>query len=229
MYTDSVYYTALLYVYRRAFSIKMNLTVVFRMVILPPRSSNCGVFSYICDMVEAIAKLFDFLNDCWEDILPYFVVPQTQMAVVMRNGVYLKEAGPGPHLKMPKIFSLGDEVNYVDVITETTETDPQSLTTLDGYEIVVSTIIKHRVSDPKTYLLDVFDVKSAIVDITMSKVKKNVMTRTWEECKEDSLDNEIAKQTRVEAKKWGVHIEYVTVVNLAKMRSLRLISNNPFQ
>jgi regulator of protease activity HflC (stomatin/prohibitin superfamily) len=180
-------------------------------------------------MVESIAKLFEFLSDCWEDILPYFVVPQTQRAVVLRNGIFLKEAGPGPHWKMPKIFSIGDEVNYVDVITETTDTDPQSLTTSDGYEIVVSTIIKHRVSDPKTYLLDVFDVKSAIVDITMSRVKKNVMARTWEECKDDSLDNEITKQTRVEAKKWGVYVEYVTVINLAKMRSLRLISNNPFQ
>ena len=180
-------------------------------------------------MVETIAQFFVFLKDCWEDVIPYFVVPQTQRAVVMRNGTFHKEAGPGPHWKLPKVFSIGDEVNYVDTVTETTETDPQSLTTHDGFEIVVSAIIKHKVSDPQTYLLDVFDVKAAIVDITMSKIKKNVMCRTWEECKDESLDNEISKQSRAEAKKWGVHIEYVTIVNLAKMRSLRLISNNPFQ
>lgn len=175
--------------------------------------------------MEVILQFVNFLKDLWSDIIFWYVVPQTQKAVVLRNGVFVKEVGAGAHLKMPCIFSLGDEVNYIDIVTETTETDPQSLTTADGRSVVVSAIIKHRVSDPKVYLLEVMDVKSAIIDITMGKIKKNVMDRTWDECKDHSVDNEIAKQARSECKKWGVAVDEITLVNLAEIRSIRLIGS----
>lgn len=175
--------------------------------------------------MEIIIQFITFLKDLWSDIIFWFVVPQTQKAVVLRNGKYLRTVGPGAHFKLPCIFSLGDEVNYTDSVTETTETNPQSVTTIDGKSVVVSAIIKHHVIDPKIYILEVMDVKDAIVDITMGKIKKNVMDRTWEECKDQSIDNDIAKQARSEAKKWGVHIDEVTIVNLAEIRSIRLIGN----
>jgi regulator of protease activity HflC (stomatin/prohibitin superfamily) len=175
--------------------------------------------------MEFIIQFFTFIKDLWGDLIFWFVVPQTQKAVVLRNGKFLRTAGPGAHFKLPCIFALGDEVNYADAVTETTETQPQSLTTADGKSVVVSAIIKHHVTDPKVYILEVMDVKDAIVDITMGKIKKNVMDRTWEECKCPSLDNDIAKQARSEAKKWGVHIDEVTIVNLAEIRSIRLIGH----
>lgn len=173
--------------------------------------------------MELIIQFFTFLKDLWSDLIFWFVVPQTQRAVVLRNGKYVKTAGPGLHLKFPCIFSIGDEVSYADIVTETTETQPQSLTTIDGKHVVVSAIIKHRVTDPKTYILEVMDVKDAIVDITMGKIKKNVMSRTYEECKAESVDNDIARQSRSEAKKWGVYIDEITIINLAEIRSIRLI------
>jgi regulator of protease activity HflC (stomatin/prohibitin superfamily) len=173
--------------------------------------------------MEIILQFVNFLKELWIDIIFWFVVPQTQRAVIMRNGRYHRECGPGPHLKLPCIFSLGDEVNYVDSVMETTETDAQSLTTQDGQEVVVSAIIKHRVIDAKVYLLEVMDVKDALVDITMSKIKYEVMARTWEECRSDQLDNDVAKKARVEAKKWGVYIEDITIINLARLKSIRII------
>jgi len=175
--------------------------------------------------MEVLLQFFTFLKDLWGDVIFWFVVPQTQKGVVLRNGRYLRTVGPGPHFKLPCIFSLGDEVNYADAVTETTETQAQSLTTADGKSVVVSAIIKHYVTDPKIYILEVMDVKDAIVDITMGKIKKNMMDRTWEECKSSSLDNDIAKQARAEAKKWGVYIDEVTIVNLAEIKSIRIIGN----
>jgi membrane protease subunit HflK len=176
--------------------------------------------------MEIVLQFITFLRDTWSDIIFWYVVPQTQRAVVLRNGVYLKEVGAGLHIKCPCIFSIGDEINYVDIVVETTETEAQSLTTADGKAVVVSAIIKHRVSDPKVYLLEVMDVKSAITDIPMGKIKKNIMDRTWEECKDPSVDNDIAKQARSECKKWGVAIDDITLINLAEIRSIRLIGGS---
>ena len=49
------------------------------------------------------------------------------------------------------------------------------------------------------------------------------MSRTWEECKLNTLDNEISKDTRREAKKWGIYIDYVVIVQLAEFRNIRLV------
>lgn len=173
--------------------------------------------------MDFILQFFSFLKELWADIIFWFVLPQTQKAVILRNGKFLKVVEPGAHLKLPCIFSLGDEVLTVDGVSETTETSPQSLTTKDGRSVVISAIIKHHISDEKTYILEVMDVIDAITDITMGQIKKNVMIRTWEECKDDSLDNEITKKARNEAKKWGVYIDEVTIINLAEIKSLRLI------
>jgi regulator of protease activity HflC (stomatin/prohibitin superfamily) len=176
--------------------------------------------------MEAIIQLFNSIKEFWHDITFWCVVPEMQNVVILRNGRYHKQRGPGLYFKMPSIFSFGDELHYVDTVIETTDTQPQTVTTKDNLQVVVSAIIKHRVSDPKIYTIEVMDVKSAIVDITMGKIKRNVMERTWDECINQGLDNEIAKQARSEAKKWGVYIEEVTIINLAQIKSIRLITNN---
>jgi hypothetical protein len=60
----------------------------------------------------------------------------------------------------------------------------------------------------------------------MGKIKKNIMDRTWDECKDPSVDNDIAKQARSECKKWGVAIDDITLINLAEIRSIRLIGGS---
>ena len=176
--------------------------------------------------MEALSKLFDVLIEAWYDVIFWYVMPQTHKGIIFRNGIYLKDASQGAHFKRPCIFGIGDQISSCDYITETTETDPQTLTTKDGTEVVISAIIKHKVSDVKIYLTEVMDVKSAIVDITMGKIKKNVMSRNWTECIDPSLDNEICKQARVEARKWGVQIDEVTIINLARIRSFRIIGSS---
>jgi regulator of protease activity HflC (stomatin/prohibitin superfamily) len=176
--------------------------------------------------MESIIQLLNSIKEFWHDIIFWYAVPEMQNVVVLRNGKFHRQAGPGLHFKLPCIFSFGDELHYVDTVTETTDTQPQTVTTKDNLQVVVSAIIKHKVIDPKVYIIEVMDVKSAIVDITMGKIKRNVMERTWDECINQGLDNEIAKQARSEAKKWGVYIEEVTIINLAQIKSVRLITNN---
>jgi regulator of protease activity HflC (stomatin/prohibitin superfamily) len=178
--------------------------------------------------MEALSQLFEVLKEAWYDIICWYILPQTQKGIIFRNGIYLKDAEQGLHYKRPCIFGIGDQLSACDYITETTETDPQTLTTKDDKEIVISAIIKHKVSDVKIYLTEVMDVKSAIVDVTMGKIKRNVTSRDWQECVDPSLDNEITKQARQEAKKWGVYIEEVTVINLAKIKSYRIIGSSVF-
>ena len=49
---------------------------------------------------------------------------------------------------------------------------------------------------------------------------------TLEECTDTELDNTLTKKVRVEAKKWGVEVQQVTLTDLAPIRSYRLINDN---
>jgi hypothetical protein len=51
------------------------------------------------------------------------------------------------------------------------------------------------------------------------------MAMTLDECTDSELDNILTKKVRVEARKWGVDIQQVTLTDLAPIRSFRLIND----
>ena len=50
--------------------------------------------------------------------------------------------------------------------------------------------------------------------------------QSLEECTDSELDNILTKKVRVEARKWGVEVQQVTLTDLAPIRSYRLINDN---
>ena len=51
------------------------------------------------------------------------------------------------------------------------------------------------------------------------------MSMTLDECTDQDLDNTLTKKVRVEAKKWGVEVQQVTLTDLAPIKSFRLIND----
>jgi regulator of protease activity HflC (stomatin/prohibitin superfamily) len=89
----------------------------------------------------------------------------------------------------------------------------------------VKGVVKYKIADVKTFLLEVYDAKDALSDMTMSIIKNIVISIPAEKCIDPELDNLLTKKARVEAKKWGVDIQQVTLTDVAPIRSYRLIND----
>lgn len=117
----------------------------------------------------------------------FFVVDQTEQAVVLTLGKFTKIAEPGLHFKMP----FGIQRNY-NVKTRVVQTEqfgfrtaqlgiqtryddrayPEESTMLTGDLNIVDVewIIQYRITDPKAWLFNVEDKQKTIRDISQSVI-----------------------------------------------------------
>jgi regulator of protease activity HflC (stomatin/prohibitin superfamily) len=167
-------------------------------------------------------KLVELLTNWWIELKPIVIIRDYEEAVLLRFGVFKSVLKPGLHFKIP----MFDEVIDQHVVVTTLSLDAQSLYTLDKQNIVVKGVIKYKISDVKTFLLEVYDAQDALSDMSQSIIKNIIMSMTLEECTDVELDNTLTKKVRVEARKWGVEVQQVTLTDLAPIRSFRLINDN---
>jgi regulator of protease activity HflC (stomatin/prohibitin superfamily) len=150
------------------------------------------------------------------------VIDQYERGVRLRFGKFKSVQEPGLGWKIPFV----DKVLTNHVAWTTLNLPPQSLVTKDEKNIVVSAVVKYRVVDIETFLMDVYDATDALSDMTQAVVKKGIMSKTWEECKAEELDGELTKRARAEARKWGIEVSALTLANLATIRSIRLFNDS---
>ena len=167
-------------------------------------------------------KLIEILTNWWLQLTPVIIIRDYEEAVLLRFGKFKSVLKPGMHIKIP----LFDEVIDQHVVVTTLSLDAQSLYTLDKQNIVVKGLIKYKIADVKTFLLEVYDAQDALSDMPQSIIKNIIMSMTLEECTDQELDNTLTKKVRVEARKWGVEVQQVTLTDLAPIRSFRLINDN---
>lgn len=167
-------------------------------------------------------KLIEIISHWWLQIIPFVIVRDYEEAVLLRFGRFNKLLKPGMHPKLP----FFDEVLEQHIAITTLSLDAQSLYTKDKQNIVVKAVVKYKIADVKTFLLEVYDAQDAISDMSQSIIKNVIMSMTMEECTDMELDNTLTKKVRVEARKWGVEVQQVTLTDLAPIRSFRLINDN---
>lgn len=167
-------------------------------------------------------KLIDVLIEGWHKIIPYVIIRDYEEAVLLRFGKFESVLKPGIHFKLP-VF---DEVIDQHVVITTLSLDAQSLYTIDRQNIVVKGVIKYKISDVKTFLLEVYDAQDALSDMSQSIIKNVIMSMTLEECIDPEIDNTLTKKVRVEARKWGVEVQQVTLTDIAPIRSYRFINDS---
>lgn len=167
-------------------------------------------------------KLIEIISHWWLQIIPFVIVRDYEEAVLLRFGRFNKLLKPGMHIKLP----FFDEVIEQHIAITTLSLDAQSLYTKDKQNIVVKAVVKYKIADVKTFLLEVYDAQDAISDMSQSIIKNVIMSMTMEECTDMELDNTLTKKVRVEARKWGVEVQQVTLTDLAPIRSFRLINDN---
>ena len=167
-------------------------------------------------------KLVELLTNWWMELKPIVIIRDYEEAVLLRFGKFKKLLKPGIHLKIP----MFDEVIDQHVVVTTLSLDAQSLYTKDKQNIVVKGLVKYRIADVKIFLLEVYDAQDALSDMSSSIIKNVIMSMTLDECTDSELDNTLTKKVRVEARKWGVEVQQVTLTDIAPIRSIRLINDN---
>lgn len=165
-----------------------------------------------------IDKLLDFIIEVWEDLLPFVVIPVYDKGVRLRFGLHRDTLEPGFHFKIP----FADNVLTQMVVTATMETE-QTLTTKDGKEAIVKSVIKYDIEDVATLLLKVNDARDAVSDMTRGIIRKEIVKANWAECNSEEIEKSILTKARREAKKWGINIIDLTITDLSQSKTVRLL------
>jgi regulator of protease activity HflC (stomatin/prohibitin superfamily) len=165
-------------------------------------------------------KLIDFIIDFIDQIIPVKVLKEYQQGVLFRFGKFKKILKVGIHFKVPFI----DEIDSYPVVYTTITLPPQSIVTSDGVCVVIRGHIKYKIEDIRIFAVDVYDAIDALSDMTGGVIYEEIKSKTWEDAYSSNLPSILTKKSRIEAKKWGIHVEKVTITDFSKMTSLRLFN-----
>lgn len=177
-------------------------------------------------IVEFLLGLIEKLLPCWQideyerGVLLWLGKPTRKHLFNTKNGD-IKTIMPGFYLKVPFLHKL----LYDIVVTTTLPLQAQSLTTKDGKSVVVKGIIKYSIADIRPFMLTLTDRVDALSDVSQGRIKEQIESRTWEQCNDGTLDNEILKKIRIAVRKWGIEAEEFTMTSQTEAPSYRIFND----
>jgi len=163
-------------------------------------------------------RAIDLLLAVWEGLLPWEVVSEYERGVVLRLGHYQRDLGPGFHWKFP--FGV-DVVLKGWNVTRTCRLPPQSLTTKDGYAVVIGTVVVFRVSSMRKFQTRVEGAEQAIADSTLGVVSRIVLACDWRDLQRSELSDRIRESVAERALKFGIKVEDILISDLVLAPSHR--------
>lgn len=166
----------------------------------------------LIDLLRQFGRFFKFwlIYDPWEG------------GVILRLGKVDRKAKPGLNWIIPGNIEMGTSTN---VMVHTLMVGPQSLLTKDGQQVVITTVITCEVEDSELFITKVNGGMSALDDAATGVVSALIMEHTLAELKSMNINNELTKDVRRLAKKWGVGVSQVQLSDFATMRSVRLLTS----
>jgi len=168
-------------------------------------------------------KLLDFIISSLKFFWPVHVVDEFEGALVLRFGKFHRELVPGFHWIIP--FSV-DRVLSCEICLCTVDLKPQSLTTRDEENIVLTATVSYRVEDPKIYLLKVMNSAAVIEDSSTGIIHEFVSKSTWQELTTVNLAYELEKSIRRKAKNFGIAVDSVYLKDFQRCKAYRIIGVN---
>lgn len=169
--------------------------------------------------------LIEWIKEIKDQLKLFHILDPYERGVRLRGGAFHADLAEGKaHWKIP----VWDSILSQNIATTTMSVDPQSITTKDGKNVVVSCIIKYKVQNVRRFLLEVDDAVDAISDVTMGVVFDVISDMTWEEIMDSDISETVTEEVRRDAlSDWGISVKKVTITDLAQIRSIRLIGGVP--
>jgi regulator of protease activity HflC (stomatin/prohibitin superfamily) len=165
--------------------------------------------------------MFDWLNGLFtwfaNWIPQLIIVPSTHEGVKFRHGKHVIRMKSGLHAYWPVVTTW---VMY-PIVRQTHDLEPQSLTTKDGVDIVISTAVVCEIHDIVLALANNFELNETIGDIARGTVAEVTLSHTFEEIftAHETLEEQISEALNA----YGVTVLAVKIVELSRTRTIRLI------
>ena len=164
-------------------------------------------------------KLLEFITNLGHEILPFTIVNQWEKGVYLRVGKFKKIVNPGIELKIP----FFDKIWTHEVITQTIQLHPQTLTTADEKGVVLKSIIRYHINDVQKFLLNVIHASDVLVDTTQGVIRDIVEVTEWDDLV--NVNETITDKVSELVTDWGITIEKVTLTDLGIVKTYRLMSD----
>lgn len=171
------------------------------------------MFDKLVDLIVQFIGLFRF----------WVIITEWEHGIILRFGKFHRMAGPGFHWRLP--FDM-ESTYYASVNMMTRIVGPQSLTTKDDVSLIVSVVITEQIEDVKKYLLLCTHGRSIVEDSTYGAVATFIHERTWPELQGTDIAHALEIIVRRQAKKYGVDIIQLQLVDFTKSKSLRLMQSH---
>ncbi|MCK4829374.1 hypothetical protein KA005_77335 [bacterium] len=165
-------------------------------------------------------RLADFFVLSWEYITPFYIINTYEAGVVLRLGKYHRTVGAGLRWKWPLI----EAVLSTNTAVTTMELRAQTLTTLDGKSIVISSIVKYRITDVKPYMLEIWDSVDVISDTTLGAIKEVVTATDYKNL--TGVEKKVLRKVKKQVADFGVEVLNIVFADQGAIRSIRLISDS---
>lgn len=172
-----------------------------------------------------IERLIEFLTGAWDLLAPFEVLHPFHAGVVLRLGKFNREIGPGLNWKWPLL-----ETTIVATVCLTTmRLPPQSLTTKDDVQVVVSSIVKYRIVNVQPFLLDIWDQTDVLADVIAGATQQVVNGAEFKQLVAEDAEKKVATAVRRQVNRFGFEIDSVTFTDFGRVRSLRLLQQGVTQ
>lgn len=148
------------------------------------------------------------------------LISLTGVLLIFSSITYTPVVRPGLHLKVPFL----DKVWKHTVITQSIDLPPQSLTTLDGKNVVLKGIIRFSIFDIKKFLTTITQPTDVLIDTTGGLIRGIIENTRWNDVVD--MDKRLTKTVGEFLRKWGVNIEKVTLTTLQEANTIRIIQDN---
>lgn len=170
-----------------------------------------------------IEKLLELLEKVWTLFAPVIIMNPWQGVVITRFGRVHRVREAGYWLKWP----LVEDYHLYEACVTTMRLPPQSLTTKDDRDVVVSSIVKYEVRDGIKYVKDVWDAIDVLADTVMGAIGDYVENHTYAEFRDAAaMKREVLKVVRNDVNDYGFKVRALTFPDKSRTRSLRLVMPN---
>jgi len=134
------------------------------------------------------------------------VIEAYEMGVVLRLGrrSYENTLAGGMHLMLPGI----DELLKIDIREQVFDMPKQQCLSREGVNLTVDGVIYYKVFDANRALLSVQDVRKALSNMALTKVRETVATHTVDQMQQErqTLAENLRRALDDEAERWGIDV-----------------------
>lgn len=166
-------------------------------------------------------RLLAIIESLWEHLIPFLIVHVYQNAGIFRFGKYHRTLEAGFHWRWPFIEAVVTE----SICLTTLALEPQTITTKDDKTVVISGIVRYRITNVEPFICEIGNQHDLLRDTSMGAALKQVRQIDLRTLLDKPPENAIASDIRRQVKPYGMEIEAFTFTDIGQIRTLRLITH----